>query len=485
MNKGPSIVWFRRDLRLADNLALAAAIQRGGPVIPIFIWQSKREPWSPGVGARWWLHASLESLDRDLQARGSRLIFRRGSHHGVLRSLLAETRAAAIFWNRLYEPEAIRRDAALIEALAAQETMVETFPGSLLREPWTVGTKAGGPYQVFGPFHRAFIKALQPAAPFQAPRTIPAPEVWPPSASLDDLGFSPRQPRTAGFGDAWRPGERGAADLLDRFCRRPLREYPADRDRPGRIGTSRLSPHLHFGEITPARVFNAVGRAASVRREPGWHQAAEAFQRQILWREFAYHLLHHFPNTPVEPLRAEFTAFPWRRNKEWMEDWRKGRTGYPIVDAGMRELRATGWIHNRARMIVASFLVKDLLLPWSDGARWFWDALVDADLANNTLGWQWAAGCGADAAPAFRIFNPTLQGEKFDPEGEYVRRWVPEIAALPDAWIHRPWEAPHEVLRRAGVRLGTNYPTPVVDHVAARVRALAALASMKRQRLER
>jgi deoxyribodipyrimidine photo-lyase len=481
MTQNPSIVWFRRDLRLADNRALAAALEHGGSVIPIFILPAKRGSWHHGEAVRWWLQASLQSLDGDLRARGSRLVLLRGSYLAVLRGLLVETGASAIFLNRLYEPEDVRLDAAVMKDVAAGGTKIESFDGSLLREPWTIHAKTGGPYRVFSPFHRVIVGAIPPARSSSAPRAIPAPKVWPRSNFIDDLGLNPTSARAAALRESCRPGERGAAELLDRFCRRPLREYPVDRDRPGRAGTSRLSPHLHFGEITPGRVFHAVAKAASARREPGWLKAAEAFQRQLVWREFAHHLLHHFPDTPNAPLRAEFAAFPWRRNKKSLEAWQKGRTGFPIVDAGMRELWATGWLHNRVRMIVASFLVKDLLIPWSDGARWFWETLVDADLANNTLGWQWAAGCGADAAPFFRIFNPTVQGEKFDPQGEYVRRWIPEIAALPDEWIHRPSEAPREVLESAGVRIGGNYPAPVVDHAAARVRALAALASMRRR----
>ncbi len=278
----------------------------------------------------------------------------------------------------------------------------------------------------------------------------------------------------------WTPGEKGAAASLSRFLDEALADYPENRDRPDLPGTSRLSPHLHFGEISPGQVWQAVTARAAVDPERGVARGAEAFLRQLGWREFAHHLLHHFPRTPEEPLREEFSRFPWRRDEKGLEAWKEGQTGYPFVDAGMRELLETGWMHNRVRMIVASFLVKDLLIPWQRGAAWFLETLVDADLANNTLGWQWVAGCGADAAPYFRIFNPVTQGERYDPEGRYVRKWVPEIAALPAKWIHRPWEAPPDVLREAGVRPGRTYPEPIVDHRAARERALGALASMRK-----
>jgi deoxyribodipyrimidine photo-lyase len=281
---------------------------------------------------------------------------------------------------------------------------------------------------------------------------------------------------------AWAPGATNAAKELDRFLDDRLQDYSTERDRPDHPGTSRLSPHLHFGEISPRQIWHAVGQAARNRKSRKLDKVADPFLRQLVWREFAHHLLYHYPHIATEPLREEFGAFPWKEDAAGLHAWTRGETGYSYIDAGMRQLWTTGWMHNRVRMAVASFLVKDLLLSWQDGARWFWDTLVDADLANNTLGWQWTAGCGADAAPFFRIFNPVGQGERFDPEGAYVRQWVPELARLPAEWIHKPWEAPAGVLEAAGVQLGTTYPRPIVDHAAARKRALEALGTIRRSR---
>lgn len=443
MPTGATIVWFRLDLRLTDNPALEAARLRGGPIIPVFIWAPEEEhPWSPGAASRWWLHHSLAALDADLRARGSRLILRRGPSLQTLQALLRETGAEAVYWNRRYEPALIARDTQIKAALSAQ-----SFNSALLVEPWEMKT-----YRVFTPFWRAVLaKGISVDRIPPAPRNLPTPANWPKSLPLEELELLPKIDWAAGLRAAWQPGEAGAQEQLRRFVKAAVTRYTAERDRPDLPATSRLSPHLHFGEIGPRQVWAAV---APIADSSGW-----GFLRQLGWREFAHHLLYHFPHTTDQPMRPEFEQFPWQTDPERLRAWQRGRTGFPLVDAGMRELWTTGWMHNRVRMVVASFLVKDLLIPWQEGARWFWDTLVDADLANNTLGWQWTAGCGADAAPYFRVFNPASQAEKFDPHGEYVRRWVPE-AGTPD------------------------YPLPIVDHDEARRRALQAFERLPRSSKE-
>ncbi|MBA4020134.1 MAG: deoxyribodipyrimidine photolyase [Pirellula sp.] len=480
-----TVVWLRLDLRLADNPALHLAAERGGPVVPLFIWSPEEEGvWQPGAATRWWLHHSLAELSERFAKLGSPLIIRRGAALEVLQSVVRATGADAVYWNRRYEPELIARDKLVKAALVADGLQVQSFNSALLREPWTIATKQGKPYQVFTPFWRACVASANEAPereqePVDAPRQLASPSHLPKSDTLTSLGLLPKLSWADEFPKFARPGELHALKRLQEFLADGVLEYDHERDRPDHLGVSRLSPHLHFGELGPRQIREALqlyAHAGDARRK----KAAEGFLRQIYWREFAHHLLYHFPHTPEQPLRDEFARFPWLKNYKQLSAWQQGRTGYPIVDAGMRQLWRTGWMHNRVRMIVASFLVKDLLLPWHEGARWFWDTLVDADLANNTLGWQWTAGCGADAAPYFRVFNPTSQGEKFDPVGDYVRRYVPELAKLPAKWIHRPAEAPREVLEAAGVTLGETYPSPLVDHAEAREAALAALQTLRK-----
>lgn len=473
-----SLVWFREDLRIADHPALVAAIARGGPVIPVFIWSPEDEGrWPPGAASRWWLHFSLRALSSQLQRLGARLIIRSGNAREVLRNLVTETGASGVFWNRRYEPEAVQRDTQIKSTLKKLNVFAESYNGSLIYEPWEVKTKTGGPYQVFTPFSKACLAHSEPSQPLAAPTRLAPPSEWPETLSLDELKLLPKIPWDVGFQKAWNPGAQGAESALSAFCLAGVRGYAVDRDRPDQSGTSRLSPALHFGELSPRQIWQTVSEALHER--PGAPVEGQPYLRQLLWREFAHHLLFHFPHTPAMPLRDEFSGFPWRSDAAGLHAWQKGMTGYPIVDAGMRELWATGWMHNRVRMIAASFLVKDLLIPWQAGADWFWDTLVDADLANNTLGWQWVAGCGADAAPYFRIFNPTTQGEKFDPQGVYVRRWIPELADLSTRWIHQPASAPSHELHAAGIKLGVTYPKPIVEHDLARTRALEALQQMR------
>lgn len=477
-----TIVWFRHDLRLDDNPALVAAAARGA-VVPVFIWAPDEEkPWAPGAASRWWLHGSLERLAAALDKAGPRLVIRRGPSLETLRAVARECGATHVAWNRRHEPAVVKRDTAIKKALAADGLAAESFNGSLLYEPMHVATKEGRPYQVFTPFWRALLARDEPAEPVAAPRKLRGVARPPRGLALDTLELLPAIDWAATMRKTWTPGEAGARKRLDAFLDRRLAHYGTERDRPDHEGTSALSPHLHFGEVSPRRVWHAVRAAAGGRPAAKIAGSPEVYLRELGWREFANHLLFHFPHTTDAPLRADYARFPWARDPVGLRAWQRGRTGFPVVDAGMRQLWATGWMHNRVRMVVASFLVKDLRVSWLEGARWFWDTLVDADLAANTLGWQWAAGCGADAAPYFRIFNPTSQGEKFDPAGDYVRAWVPELAKMPVADVHEPAEADAAALAKAGVTLGRDYPEPIVDHAAARKRALEALATVTRGR---
>ncbi len=473
-----ALLWFRRDLRLADNPALAAAVASGLPVIPVFVLDDEDAgEWAAGGASRWWLHGALASLDGSLRARGARLVLRRGKASQVIARLARETDAKAVFWNRRYEPWATARDAQIKAALQKNGVAAQSFNAALLAEPWTVSTKDGGPYRVFTPFWKS-LRALDHAPPqTKAPKHFAAPAAWPASDALASWHLQPTAPDWAVvMRQCWQPGEDQARAMLRHFVESTLSRYHETRDRPGLAGTSRLSPHLHFGEIGPRQIWHAVQTAVNAGSPS---RGAEVFLSEIGWREFSHHLLHHFPDLVSRPLRSEFLRFPWADAPGQLRAWQRGRTGYPIVDAGMRELWATGWMHNRVRMIVASFLTKHLRIDWRDGAKWFWDTLVDADLANNSCNWQWVAGCGADAAPYFRIFNPVLQGAKFDPDGAYVRRWVPELAKLPASVLHAPWTARPVELADAGVTLGKTYPQPIVDHATARAQALAAFQRIK------
>jgi deoxyribodipyrimidine photo-lyase len=462
----PVIVWFRRDLRTADNPALSEALQSGSPIIPLYILEEDAPRVVSGA-ARWWLHHSLKALCRDLAQLGSRLILRKGNATDVLLALADETGARMVLWNRRYERQETGKDCAITSALVARGLRVEAFEGSLLFSPALVRNRAGEPFQVFTSFWRScLLTQPEPPRPRPRPTALPPP---PPvrSDQLCDWAMLPTSPDWAGgISAVWTPGaDSGQARLAD-FLEDHLSCYGQRRDHPGQDATSRLSPHLAFGEISPRQIWHAA-------RARGADPAA-GFLRQLGWREFSHHTLFHYPHMTTRPLRPEFEAFSWRDDEQAWQAFIHGQTGYPIIDAGMRALWETGWLHNRLRMIVASFLVKDLLIPWQKGESWFWDTLVDADLAINAFGWQWVAGCGFDSSPYFRIFNPTLQGEKFDPRGLYVRRWVPELAGLPDQLIHRPWQAPAAVLDQAGVVPGQTYPNPIVDHEAARKRAMIA-----------
>ncbi len=483
----PILLLFRQDLRLHDHPALTAAADAGAPVIPVYILDEETgAELVPGAASRWWLHHSLDGLARSLDGLGARLILRRGRTDAVIKALVAETGAGRVVWSRCYEPAAIALFTRLKRDLAEGGVTADSHNAALLFEPWQIANKSGEPYRVYTPFWKAVWAKAETGsglpAPLKAPERLAAPDTWPESDRLADWGLTPSKPDwAAGFKDHWQPGEAGARARFEQFRDAGLSRYKSLRNRPDLPFTSRLSPHLRLGEISPRTLWHAT-RHWMDGAGKGTEKEAEHFLKEVVWREFSYHLLYAFPHMKDQPLNPKFQGFPWdssNRAKGLLRAWQLGKTGYPIVDAGMRELWATGWMHNRLRMITASFLVKDLLVPWQWGEAWFWDTLVDADFASNAAGWQWVAGCGADAAPYFRIFNPVLQGEKFDPQGDYVRRWVPELARLPASDIHKPWDADDAVLADAGVRLGNTYPRPIVDHGEARDRALAAFEEMK------
>jgi deoxyribodipyrimidine photo-lyase len=475
---GTAIHWFRSDLRLSDNKALAAAAGSANRVIPVFILDDEAAgKWALGGASRWWLHHSLESLAEEIRSLGGTLVFRRGKSCVELGRLIEETGADELYFTRCYEPHAAGLERKVHEELSSRIS-VRRFGGNLLFEPEQLRTKADAPFRVFTPFWKACLREPEPAMPIAAPGCIRFAGESPVSERLEDWSLLPCSPDwAAGLRGSWKPGQDGAGDALQAFTEGAVSRYHDHRDRPDLSGTSRLSPHLHFGELSPRQAWYAVNSALS--RDSRLIRGGEAFLREIGWREFSNHLLVHWPGLPEQPFRPEFSRFPWRTDADRLRRWQKGETGYPLVDAGMRELWATGWMHNRVRMVAASFLVKHLMSPWQEGEAWFWDTLVDADLANNSAGWQWVAGCGADAAPFFRIFNPVAQGKKFDPVGTYVRRWVPELEHMPAKYIHDPWNAPQSILDGAAVTLGSDYPKPVVDHQAARERALLAFRSLK------
>jgi deoxyribodipyrimidine photo-lyase len=474
----PAIVWFTNDLRLGDHAALTAACASGRPVIACYVANTDLGAAAPGAASRWWLHHSLGRLARRFARHGGRLVLRRGPMAETLRGIASSCNAAEIHASRSFEPSLAATQAALRVELGHDDIRLELHPGALLVEPTGLRTQAGRPYRVFTPFWRACTQEYSPQVPLPPPAKMVFSEASLESESLEAWNLLPRKPNWAlGFAEQWDPGEQGAHRRLGVFLADDLAAYATARDRPDQDSTSRLSPHLHFGEISPRQVWHAVRTESQARALP--LRSTETFLKEIGWREFSHHLLWHWPGIHEAPFRPEFSGFPWRDDDAALRAWQRGQTGFPFVDAGMRQLWATGWMHNRVRMVVASFLVKDLLIHWARGAAWFWDTLVDADLANNSASWQWVAGSGADAAPYFRVFNPASQGRKFDPHGVYVRRWVPELARLPAPYIHDPSAAPAEELRKARVVLGETYPWPIVEHKRARERALAAYSVVK------
>ena len=467
-----ALIWFRQDLRIIDNPAWVRAVDQGKAILPVFIWHPEAGgKWAPGGASRWWLHHALADLQEQLGEIGHKLIIRTGPPVEVLEALIEETGAKAVFWNRCYEPYRMRADGIIKDRLKEMGIQAWSGNSSLLREPWTVTAGSGNPYRVYTPYAKTCMQTKDPdPLEFKIPENVL--EEWPSSLDLKELELLPRYSWAEGFARCWNVKRSEGMFLLRSFMKESLSCYGTDRDFPGTSGVSKLSPYLQWGQIGIREVVYELNRQAS-------SQGKDIYYKELLWREFAHHILYHFPETPEKPLQLRFEKFPWVEDNALLDSWKKGRTGYPMVDAGMRELWQTGWMHNRSRMVVASFLVKHLLHSWERGAEWFWDTLVDANLASNTLGWQWAGGCGADAAPYFRVFNPSLQASKFDPEGDYIRKYVPELKKVPDKYLHTPWEMPEDAQKASGCVIGIDYPSPAVEHRKARQGALDAFSSIK------
>lgn len=480
MQKSPTLLWFRNDLRLADNSALAAAIELGSPIIPIFIWAPEEAGnWAPGAASKWFLRQSLESLRAEFRKHGGELVIRKGDSLKTLSEIIEHTGAKRVFWNRRYESPLREIDTVIKRALRNDGIEVESFNSSLLNEPHTVSTGAGKPYKVYTPYWRKVKdREIEPITELDY-ASMEFPKEYPRTLGLEELNLLPSKQWPQKFNSYWEVSEKAAQKHLQVFLEHRAEDYDVARDIPKKEGTSSLSPFLRWGLIGPRQIIHALKSKYDMNTV-----GPQTYSKEIYWREFAYNVLYHYPNTPDAPLQEKYSDFPWESDAEVLSSWQLGKTGYPIVDAGMRQMYQTGWMHNRVRMIVSSLLVKHLLQDWREGARWFWDTLVDADLASNTLGWQWSGGCGADAAPYFRIFNPITQGKKFDPDGEYVKQWVPELSNVPPKYIHEPWEASKHELESYGLDLGTDYPKPIIEHSLGRKRALEALATLNNSQLK-
>ena len=473
MSKGIAIHWFRQDLRITDNPSLETAAEFDA-VLPIYILDDgNSQEFKMGSASRWWLYNSLQSLNESLDGKLS--IYSQNPEI-VIQELLKKYEVKAVFWNRCYEPWRIDRDIDIKAYLDDKNIENKSFNSHLLWEPWEISKDDGTPYRVFTPYYKkGCLNAEEPRLPS---KNLKIDTIFydQDCEQIDTLDLLPRINWYSQIQEAWKPGEEGAQKRLDQFLEEGLLDYKEGRNFPFKENVSRLSPHLHFGEISPNEVWYQAKTKESVS---GIQKSLEHFLSELGWREFSYYLLYHFPSLPKQNFQAKFNKFPWIKNESFLESWQKGETGYPIVDAGMRELWQTGYMHNRLRMVVGSFLVKNLLIDWREGEDWFWDCLVDADLASNSAGWQWVAGSGADAAPYFRIFNPVTQGLKFDPEGEYTKKYVPELKLLPNKFLFSPWEAPKEILEKAGIELGKDYPEPIVDLKYSRELALEAFGKTK------
>ena len=478
MSQDPAIVWFRQDLRLGDHRALASAMEDGRPVVPLYVLDDETPgAWRMGGASRWWLHGSLAALAPALRERGAGRGLRGGRAAEVVPEVAREVGVAAVHAGRMHEPWARRQEEEVAAALGGRLALHRT---TTLFDLDAIQSKTGGTYGIYAPFLKACRARPAPPLPLPAPERISSPAL-PRSDALASWGLLPAKPDWAGgFRETWAPGEAAAHERLTRFLERAVFHYDVGRNLPGEPGSSMISPHLHWGELSPSQVWHCVLHAAhQVQQDTG--QAIETYLGELIWREFSAYLLWHRPALPEQPLREAFARLPFRDAPGELRRWQQGQTGIPIVDAGMRQLWHIGWMHNRVRMIAASFLVKQLLIAWQLGEAWFWDTLVDADLANNAVSWQWIAGTGIDSQPFFRVFNPVSQGERWDPEGAYVRRWVPELGRLPARWVHQPWKAPAAELREAGVRIGETYPAPITDLASARERALTAYRSTVKQ----
>ena len=472
------IVWLRRDFRLHDNAALSHAICKHDKVLPVYIYSPEEElSWKPGEASNWWLHYSLNSFIHSLKQYETRLVLRKGNCLHQLKGLCKELKIASVYWNRLYEPAAIKRDKQIKSQLRAHGIDAQSFKGSLLQEPWEGLKDNGEPYKVFTPFSKQYFRPGFLTEDFPPPKQINSIDNISDSIKLEELKLKPDVNWDKNFFNCWQPGEAGAKNKLEQFLSHVLYNYKNTRDIPSMEGISRLSPHLHFGEITPKTIWNSIIQFAGTEQK---EIDVNAYLRQLVWRDFAHHLLFYYPHTTDKPFRESFNEFPWNENSQQLDAWCQGKTGIPIVDAGMRELWSTGWMHNRVRMLVASFLTKNCLIHWQYGAKWFWDTLLDADLANNSMGWQWTAGCGVDAAPYFRIFNPVRQGERFDSNGAYVRQWLPELSNLPNKYIHQPWMLPGSLAAELNFKPGKSYAVPIVDLSETRKTALEKYRSLAR-----